>query len=1023
MESFQNDRASLPRNMIENSMFEEEPDVVDLAKDTPVYPLDPEDVAYEPRSSRLLVRGLGENDLDEEEEDYESSARLLGMSFMNRSANLRGNNSPYVRQDLSGSCSMPSARTLVVGVFVLVLVASVAMVIYFLPKCTFTKEGCHKGNATMELIYPISTNGELFPWTELRLPAKVRPVHYDLLIHPNLTDMTFQGKVSITVEIAEDTKTVVLHAADMKVTRAMFQDKEIKILEYKPWQQIAIKLPEDLKKGKSYVLTLEYDANLSTSYDGFYNSSYNDKTGATRVLAATQFEPLGARKAFPCFDEPAFKATFLIKIKRDPGYISLSNMPRNKTTKLPDGLFQDEFEKSVIMSTYLVAFVVANETQFTSTSTNVSGTLVSVYSVQEKDQIKYALETGAKLLDFYNTFFGIKYPLNKLDLVAIPDFLAGAMENWGLITFRETTLLVVNESSILDRQLVTSVIAHELAHQWFGNLVTMKWWNDLWLNEGFATYMQYTSITKVFPDLKIGDEFLSTRFRAQASDALNSSHPVSTAVTTPEQVEEMFDSVSYEKGASILHMLNSVLSEDKFRKGIIAYLNTYNSKNAGSEDLWNSLSQVAGQSFSVAEMMKTWTQQKGFPLVTVRRNGTRVRLTQEHFLLTPDPTNSTATPVSDALWHIPLTYVNDSCSLDPGCKQVMFLTEKTMTLDIPEGVAWLKFNFKNEGFYIVHYAEGWRELTDALKGKPAVLTPEDRASLINNIFALSRLGKVSFRQVINLLGYIRKETETAPVMEALLQLDHIYRLLEKKQDLPLIARMQVFIFNHFGELMDSQVWEEGASISQENLRSSLLELACNYNRENCTENAKRIFDKWVASNRTERIPGDLRRVVYSVGAQTEPGWLTLLEAYRYSRVEAEKRKILQALASSQAVMHIVWLMKAALEGSLVQTQELPIIIDTICRNFPGHLYAWDFVKENWDEITKKFPLGSFSLQRIITSTTSQFSSKAHLLEVQNFFGSLKEKGAQLRSVREATETIKLNMRWMDDNRETLWLWL
>ncbi|KAJ8285500.1 hypothetical protein GJAV_G00027510 [Gymnothorax javanicus] len=988
MESFQDERASLPRNMIENSMFEEEPDVVDLAKDTPVYPLDPEDVAYEPRSSRLLVRGLGENDLDEEEEDYESSARLLGMSFMNRSSNLRTNSSPYMRQELSGPCSMPSARTLVVGVFILVLVVSVAMVIYFLPKCTFSKEGCHNTTNSTELIYPISSNGEPFPWTNLRLPENLWPVHYELLIHPNLTSMTFQGKVSITVVVAEDTNKIVLHASDMKITKAIFEDREVKLLEYKPWQQIAMKLPEGIKKGKSYVLTLEYNAGFSTSYDGFYNMSYSDKDGVKRVLTATQFEPLGARKAFPCFDEPAFKATFLIKIRREPGYISLSNMPRNKTTELPDGLFQDEFENSETMSTYLVAFIVADEKQFSSISKNVSGTLVSVYAVREKDQMKYALETGTKLLEFYNNFFGIKYPLRKLDLVAIPSFLAGAMENWGLITFRETTLLVTNESSILDHQLVASVIAHELAHQWFGNLVTMKWWDDLWLNEGFATYMEYTSVMKVFPDLEMGDDFLSTRFMALASDALNSSHAVSTSVATPEQVAEMFDSVSYEKGASLLHMLNSVLSEEKFQTGIIAYLNKYRHKNAGSEDLWNSLSQTAAKSFSVSGTMKSWTRQKGFPLVTLQRNGTRLKLSQERFLLSVDSSNSTADHASDDLWHIPLSFINDSCSLKPECKQVARLTERTMTLDVPEGVKWLKFNFKNEGFYIVHYEDGWSELINVLRSNHALLSPEDRASLINNIFALSRLGKVPFHQVINLLEYLKKETETAPILEALLQLDRIYRLLDKKQDLMLATRMKSFIFSQ-------------------------------YDRDNCTEKAKHIFDQWVSSNRTKRIAGDLRRVVFSVGARTESGWETLHQAYWYCRVEAEKRKMLQALASTQTVRKIIWLMQAALEGSMVQTQELPIIIDTVCRDFPGHLYAWDFVKENWDKITQKFPLGSYSLQRIITATTAQFSTKVHLLEVQNFFGSLKEKGSQLRSAQAAIDMIKLNMQWIDNNRETL----
>lgn len=269
--------------MIENSMFEEEPDVVDLAKDSSSYPIDSDDVTYEPRSSRLLVRGLGENELEEDEEDYESSARLLGMSFMNRSSSQRSAAASYSRQQPPGSCPMPSAKTMVVGVLVLVLIASMAMVIYFLPKCTFSKEGCHKHNPDPDVIYPVSQNGELFPWTELRLPASsVRPVEYEILLHPNLTTMTFTGSVNITLVALQDTKKVVLHSSDLQIQNATFQGKEVTILEYRPWQQIAVKLSEELRKGQKYVLTINYSANLSSSYDGFYNSSYIDTSGKRR---------------------------------------------------------------------------------------------------------------------------------------------------------------------------------------------------------------------------------------------------------------------------------------------------------------------------------------------------------------------------------------------------------------------------------------------------------------------------------------------------------------------------------------------------------------------------------------------------------------------------------------------------------------------------------------------------------------------------------------------------------------------
>lgn len=269
--------------MIENSMFEEEPDVVDLAKESSSYPIDSDDVMYEPRSSRLLVRGLGENELDEDEEDYESSARLLGMSFMNRSSNQRTATS-YTRHQSSGTCSKPSVKTMAAGVFVLALVTSLAMVIYFLPSCTFSKGGCQKANTSQDVIYPIASNGDLFPWTDLRLPVSVTPVHYTVALHPNLTTMTFRGSVNITLQVLQETDRVILHSADMNIDKATFQGKKVTILRYTDWQQIAIKFPENLTKGKEYALYIEYSANFSTSYDGFYNSSYTDTTGEKRYF-------------------------------------------------------------------------------------------------------------------------------------------------------------------------------------------------------------------------------------------------------------------------------------------------------------------------------------------------------------------------------------------------------------------------------------------------------------------------------------------------------------------------------------------------------------------------------------------------------------------------------------------------------------------------------------------------------------------------------------------------------------------
>ncbi|XP_067885842.1 leucyl-cystinyl aminopeptidase [Heterodontus francisci] len=1032
---FRSERAQLPRNMIENSMFEEEPDVVDLAKEPRLHPLEPDEVEYEPRSSRLLVRGLGEHDLEDDEEDYESSARLLGMSFMNRSSNHRNNMSgAYNREATGGFCSVSSARTVLVGAFVVIIVLSIVMVVYFLPKCTFTKEGCHKRNTTLTLVYPVTTKGQVFPWPKLRLPNAVVPMHYDLALHPNLTTMTFTGSVQISLQVKENTNNITLHSFGLKITKttitpeASSQPKDVQVLEYPPHQQIAIKVNPILLKGEKYVLNLEYSANLSDGFSGFYKSSYQDKN-KTRILAATQFEPTAARSAFPCFDEPALKATFTVKITREADHISLSNMEKNATTSFANGLFQDTFMKSFRMSTYLVAFVVA-ELKNVSQET-ASGTLVSVYAVPDKmDQMQYALEAAVKLLKFYEGFFNISYPLKKLDLVAVPDFEAGAMENWGLITFREITLLYrEGTSSILDKQIISKVIAHELAHQWFGNLVTMEWWNDIWLNEGFATFMEFFSLEKIFPELQVADQFLQTRFNAMEKDSMNTSHPLSTPVETAEQIEEMFDSISYEKGASILLMLKDLLSETVFQEGIERYLNEHKYKNTKNEDLWNSIAKVKSVDLNVKEMMKTWTLQTGFPVVTVKLDTTanKIHLSQERFLRISISKDRSSSPDSSYLWHIPLTYITSSCSdySQPKCVKTWLLKNRTDIIDLKElNVTWVKFNLNMNGYYIVHYeGDTTKELLGLLQNNHLALSDQDRAGFINNAFVLASAGKISVRQALSMTKYMKNESSTAPITEALFQLGRIYSLVQKRGMQLLAGRMKKYIFDIFGDLIDHQTWSTNGSLSERQLRSTLLAVACDYNYGNCVQDATDLFSKFKNIKDLSLLPSDLTTTIFSVGARNIDGWTFILQMYNRLHLEAEKRKMLIAMAKSKSAEQLIWLMSESLQHGVIRTQELPSILATSSTTLVGYLFAWDFVKEHWDNLVEKFHLGSFPIQNIITATTSQFSTKNHLFEVQTFFDSLKDKGSQLRAVQEALEIIRLNIQWMDKNLKNLQEWL
>ncbi|XP_068103593.1 leucyl-cystinyl aminopeptidase isoform X2 [Hyperolius riggenbachi] len=1004
--------------MIENSMFEEEPDVVDLAKEPGLNPLDSDDVEYEPRSSRLLVRGLGEHELDEEEEDCESSAKLLGMSFMNRSSG-RSNPVNY-RPVQEGVCPTPSARTVIAGVVVVIILVSISTLIYLLPKCTFTKEGCHAKVHPMELVYPIATNGELFPWARSRLPDFVIPVEYNITVHPNLTTKEFSGITQIKLKILKDTKFLVLHSLGLQnieanLTLSGGAVHKLNILEYPGFEMIAMALPEKLPNGSECTLKITYCANFSSSYYGFYRISYADGN-SSKWLVATQFEPLAARKAFPCFDEPAFKSRFRVKIKRSEEHIALSNMPKMSTTTLPDGLLLDEFDISVKMSTYLVAFIVSDMTNVT---VNVNGTLVSVYTMPQKlAQATYALEAAETLLTFFSQYFGIDYMTSKLDLIAIPDIQAAGMENWGLITFRETTLLYKGTSTLMDKQRITAVLAHELAHQWFGNLVTMEWWNDLWLNEGFATYLEYFALQTKFKDLD-SDSFLQARCDAMEKDSLHTSHAISTDVQNPEQIEEIFDDLSYIKGASLLLMLKAYLSEEVFHQCIKQYLTDHRYGSAKSEALWKSMNVVTKSKPDVKSMMTTWTRQAGYPLVTVVKAKKEVSVSQERFLRSVNPVNGSEN--SSVVWQIPLSYTYGPCS-EVECKAVFLLGQHQDKFVLKNEVSWLKFNVEMSGYYIVDYGqEGWDALIQQIKNKHTFITASDRANLIHDAFMLSGVGKLQLSKALDLLAYLVNETDASPIKQAVDEIYRISDLLDKLGNRALaVSLKQRAVLDRLSSLVQKQNWTDEGSLTEQELRSLLLELNCSVGNPDCLDIAMQLFNNW--RNGTH-LPTAVMATVLKVGAQTQDGWVYIFQMYSTSLYEAEKLKMLEALASSSSGNNLLWLMEEGLRGDHVRSQDFATVIRFVSKNVVGSILAWNFVKQKWDEITQKFPPGSYPIQSIVKRTTSQFSTEVYLNEVITFFNSTKGKSKDMWCVKESIETIKLNIQWVDRNLDLIRKWL
>ncbi|MBN3271087.1 ERAP2 aminopeptidase, partial [Polyodon spathula] len=882
----------------------------------------------------------------------------------------------------------------------------------------------------------------------LRLPDTIIPAHYHLLVHPNLTTLNFSASVRIEVDVKQSTDSIILHSKGLLITKATIEAetgasesrKPLQVLEYPPHEQIALVSSDVLLSGGKYFVCIDYAANLSDGFYGFYKSTYRSKDGETRVLASTHFEPTSARMAFPCFDEPVFKANYSVVIRRGDKQIALSNMPKVKTVELGGGIFEDHFDVSVRMSTYLVAFIVCDfksVSQITST-----GIEVSIYAVPDKwDQTHYALEAAVKLLEFYEQYFNIYYPLPKQDLVAIPDFQSGAMENWGLTTYRETSLLFDAEtSSASDKLWVTMVIGHELAHQWFGNLVTMQWWNDIWLNEGFARYMEFVSVDATYPELQVGDYLLDTCFAAIGRDSMNSSRPISSAAENPTQIKEMFDTVSYDKGACILHMLRSFLTEDIFQSGIVRYLKKFSYRNAKNEDLWNSIAntcseedftsgefcysssqasknayQYAGEHLDLKAMMNTWTLQKGIPLIIVERRGSTVTLRQERFLKAILPSDPVWASLQQGyLWHVPLTYITSN-SKNIGRH---LLETQSDSIELEEEVSWVKFNADMNGYYVVHYeGDGWDSLINLLERNHTALSHKDRTNLIHNAFQLVSSGRLTLDRSLDLSRYLRHETHNIPLLQGLGYLEAFYRMIEKRNI------TDNYILQYFKAVIDKQTWSDEGSVSDRRLRSEVLGLACDLGYPPSVKKAHQLFVDWVESNSTLSLPTDVIETVYSVGAQSAEGWAYLLEKYQVSMSGAEKNKILRALTSSKDTGKLLRLLELGMEGDVIRTQDLSTVIYSVSRNPIGHFLAWDFVKKHWSELVEKFHLGSFCIRNIIIGTTAQFSSKEELEEVKMFFESIREQSSQLRVTQVAIENLEKNIKWLERNLETLRDWL
>jgi puromycin-sensitive aminopeptidase len=791
-----------------------------------------------------------------------------------------------------------------------------------------------------------------------RLPTHVVPSAYRLRLDPDLAAATFSGTVEIDVAVSEPTSEIVLNAIELELDTAelrgvhgTFATGSVSLDE--ALERATISLGSELAEG-DYVLAIAFRGVLNDQLRGFYRSTFTDEHNASHAIATTQFESTDARRAFPCFDEPALKATYAITLVVPSELSAYSNSPIEFETPLNDGRREVRFAPTMKMSTYLVAFIVG---PFEQTRTvDVNGVPLAVVHPPGKAHLTdFALEIGAFSLRFFSEYFDIPYPGDKVDLVAIPDFAAGAMENLGCITFRETALLVdPKTASQLEIQRVAQVVAHELAHMWFGDLVTMQWWEGIWLNEAFATFMEELCCDAFRPAWKRWVQFGIARDMAMGIDSLHSTRPIEYEVVSPDDAEGMFDLLTYEKGCSVLRMLELYLGPAVFRDGIRHYLKDHAYANTVTSDLWNALEAVSGE--PVAQTMDTWILQGGHPVVTVE-GGT---ISQAPFSFTPKP----ATSAIGDLWLVPVL----SRPLAGGEVAHQLLGDESQPLATPAPAV---ANAGGSGVYRTSY--GPRELA-AIAGGLELLDELERAVLFNDTWALVLAGRRDVGDLLTLARGLGDQTEVATWATLAMALDYVHRAASHEDEDAVAATVRALLdpkLEHFGWVPRPDEDERTPT-----LRGLLIQALGTFGAHGAVrEEAVARFDSGV-------VEGDLANAVLAtIGAINRPGdFDETLNRFHHAKDPQSENRYRRALA--QFADKDLALRCFEMCFSEFRLQDVPLQIISLVANRVGGPAVWERMTARWDEVTKLVP--SKTTHYLVNSITTFISDRGFAERVAAF---------------------------------------
>jgi aminopeptidase N len=806
-----------------------------------------------------------------------------------------------------------------------------------------------------------------------RLPATVAPTHYDLTFGVDIAHARFDGTTVIQVDVTEPTSRIVLNAAELTIrdvaigrtpslqqaTVALDADK----------QQATFTVPRRLERGPTQI-TIHYTGILNDQLRGFYLSK-----GKGRDYAVTQFESTDARRAFPCFDEPSFKATFSVTVVADRGDRVISNgrtlsdvggpVPARHTVK---------FAQTPKMSSYLVAIAVGD---FACTEGAADGIPIRICATPDKKNLtRLALESAQEILHFYNTYYAIKYPFEKLDVLAVPDFAAGAMENTAAIFYRETDLLAdARTASVRTRKNIASVLAHEMAHQWFGDLVTMGWWDDIWLNEGFATWMSNKPLAALHPEWNMSvDEAIETQ-QALSLDAMRATRPVHNDVTTPAEIDEAFDTIAYQKGAALLRMIESYVGADTFRKGINAYLQAHAYGNATSEDFWKAITSTSQK--PVERILPTFVDQPGAPLVVVgdvrcEDNVTRATLHQDRF-------RSDAGNAAGERWSIPVCTKAASGAGTAGTCAVV--NEQSQRVDVARGCpAWVFANAGAEGYYRTDYPPAL--LRAMAPDVEAQLTGAERLSLVNDEWAMVRAGRHSIADYLTLATGFGRESTSGVLGEVT---DRLAFIREYMTTGATRASFESFVRTLLRPSLTSLGFTASASDSDErrSVRAALVDaLGTIADDPDVIAQARQTLDRALAGG-PPLDPTTADAIVSTAAAHGDATLFTALGAAA-SRASSpdEQYRYLNALTDFQDPALIDRALARVLTPD-VRSQDAPYFLGRFFDNPAARDRAWAYVTAHWSELQSKVVVFGGDVR--VVAATGALCDAASRDAVKSFF--------------------------------------